>query len=74
MAAGVTDRLWEICDIVNILKVLGSPHGELTMRDMMGRRRNDVGHGNRLADRCGCRGAPDWRVGQIRILPLRKSN
>jgi len=35
MAAGVTDRLWEICDIVNILKVLGSPHGELTMRDMM---------------------------------------
>lgn len=33
---------------------------------------NDVGNGNWLADHCGCRGAPDCRVGQIRILPLRK--
>jgi hypothetical protein len=41
------------------------------MRDMMDGGEMIVGYGNRLADHCGCRGAPDCRVRQIRILPMR---
>ena len=28
MAAGVTDKLWEIADIVQVLKKIGSAHDE----------------------------------------------